>query len=153
MGDEARGDGFMKVNVSVVLLDEQDRVLMLQRSRTEDFLPGVWELPGGGLKEGEHPKEAARREVVEETGIDSEIFFPIDCFCYWTKGEYTVEIVFLGRAEKTTEIRLSSEHVDWQWVDETSVRRLNCTPEIQAVLERTWANWMKRLRGRTVLGY
>jgi len=32
-------------------------------------LPDAWTLPGGGLEHGEHPAEAAVREVAEETGL------------------------------------------------------------------------------------
>jgi len=32
-----------------------------------------WSLPGGGLEPGEHPEQAAVREVREETGYDVEI--------------------------------------------------------------------------------
>jgi 8-oxo-dGTP pyrophosphatase MutT (NUDIX family) len=31
-----------------------------------------WALPGGGLDHGEHPREALRREVYEETGLHVE---------------------------------------------------------------------------------
>ncbi len=31
-----------------------------------------WTLPGGGVDHGEHPREALRREVHEETGLDVE---------------------------------------------------------------------------------
>lgn len=32
--------------------------------------PGAWQMPQGGIDAGETPAEAARREVVEETGTD-----------------------------------------------------------------------------------
>lgn len=31
--------------------------------------PDTWVLPGGGVDHGEHPRDAVRREVYEETGL------------------------------------------------------------------------------------
>lgn len=54
--------------VMVVVLDEGgEHVLMAFRHRC---VPDIWswELPGGLVEDGEHPADAARRELVEETG-------------------------------------------------------------------------------------
>lgn len=52
--------------VSVIITNLGGDVLLLKHS----YGPKVWGLPGGGLKPGEDPQEAARREVREELGVD-----------------------------------------------------------------------------------
>jgi 8-oxo-dGTP pyrophosphatase MutT (NUDIX family) len=52
---------------AVVMLDDEDRVLLLRRHRFVTDTWG-WEVPAGGIDEGETPAEAAVREAIEESG-------------------------------------------------------------------------------------
>ncbi|MDH5748723.1 MAG: NUDIX hydrolase [Rhodospirillales bacterium] len=56
--------------VGIVIIDE-DRILLVRR--TKPPRQGRWSLPGGVQETGETVFEAARREVLEETGITVEI--------------------------------------------------------------------------------
>jgi len=46
-----------------------DEEVLLTRMSSRTRIPGRWTLPGGGLDHGEDPREALRREVLEETGL------------------------------------------------------------------------------------
>ncbi len=65
----------------MMAVDKKDRVLLVRQYR----LPAgkdLWELPAGKLDEGETPLVAARRELIEETGVRAKkwkklvTFFP-----------------------------------------------------------------------------
>jgi 8-oxo-dGTP pyrophosphatase MutT (NUDIX family) len=55
----------------VFLVDPEGRVLMQHRDQHAKVSPNQWAMPGGKIEEGETPEEAARREVLEETGLDA----------------------------------------------------------------------------------
>lgn len=59
--------------VSVVITNLGGDVLLLKHS----YGPDVWSLPGGGLKTGEDPLAAARREVREELGVELARIEPV----------------------------------------------------------------------------
>ena len=56
-----------QVTVGAVVTNEEGRVLLLRHV----FRPGSgWGVPGGFLEKGEQPDRAARRELLEETGLE-----------------------------------------------------------------------------------
>jgi len=55
------------VDIAVVSTEESPRVLLIRR-KNEPFA-GMWALPGGFIDENESPMDAARRELLEETGV------------------------------------------------------------------------------------
>lgn len=62
----------------VILLDAEDRVLLLRASDPANRAGGHWwEVPGGGMDPGETSAEAAARELYEETGITEADIGPL----------------------------------------------------------------------------
>ncbi len=57
------------VVVAAGVIVENGRVLLTQR-KAGAHLEGAWEFPGGKLQAGEDPREALRRELREELGVD-----------------------------------------------------------------------------------
>ena len=59
--------------VCVIARDLEGQVLLVQHS----YGPPGWYIPGGGLKRGEDPADAARRELREETGCEIDGLKPL----------------------------------------------------------------------------
>ena len=55
------------VNAASVVVLLRGAVLMVERARPP--LAGLWSFPGGRLEPGEDAETAARRELLEETGL------------------------------------------------------------------------------------
>jgi len=93
----------------VVILDEEDRALMLLRPGWIGWGPNTWAYPGGEIEEGEAPLDAAIRETKEETTLEiaglKEVNLEVDIGAhpYYTR-DYKGSVV------------IDFEHDDWKWM-------------------------------------
>jgi len=100
-----------------LLLDDDGRLLLLERSREARLGPGLWGLPAGRIEPGESAEQAARREMDEEIGPGHEVTLqryigPIRDTYYG--GQYEIHL-FHYRWHGGT-VRLNHEHTAWAWV-------------------------------------
>ena len=61
----------------VALINTGDEILLVNQQGENDAAPG-WSVPGGVVEDGEMLKDALRREVREETGIEVLTVGPIE---------------------------------------------------------------------------
>jgi 8-oxo-dGTP diphosphatase len=61
----------MKRVVAAVIVRD-GKLLVCQRTKHQT-MPLKWEFPGGKIEEGEQPRDALRRELEEELGIDATV--------------------------------------------------------------------------------
>lgn len=59
------------LTVDVIIRLSGDRIILIRRGRSP--YRGSWAIPGGFVEYGETVEDAARREALEETGLDVEI--------------------------------------------------------------------------------
>ena len=118
--------------VGVVLIDARGLVFAGQRI---DSPSPAWQMPQGGIDDGEKPKEAAFRELLEETGVTRELVEFVGKTHRWVTYDLPPELLgkvwggkFRGQRQKwflfrfkgrDSDIKITNDHAEfaqWRWI-------------------------------------
>ncbi|MEO1950009.1 RNA pyrophosphohydrolase [Thioclava sp.] len=119
-------------NVGVVLMNPAGLVFAGQRIDN----PGpAWQMPQGGIDKGEKPKEAALRELEEETGVNPDLVEIVAKTSDWVRYDLPHDLVpkiwngrWRGQEQKwflmrflgsDDQVRIETDHPEfsvWQWM-------------------------------------
>jgi 8-oxo-dGTP diphosphatase len=102
----------MKQVVAAVIV-KHGKILVCQRTKHQT-MPLKWEFPGGKIEDGEQPRDALRRELEEELGIDARIGEEISRIRHDYKAGSSVELRFYVVDEYNGEIQ-NKIFRDVQW--------------------------------------
>jgi ADP-ribose diphosphatase len=123
----------------MMAVDDRRRILLVRQYR----LPAgtnLWELPAGRLDPGEKPLQAARRELVEETGYRARrwkklvSFFPSPGFVSEKMTIFLATHLTAGRAQP-----MEDERIECRWFPAKQVEQMIRANRIQD--------------GKTIIGY
>jgi 8-oxo-dGTP diphosphatase len=94
MTDSAKGPAPILAAGGIVLRGKVRPRVAIVRMRREK----AWVLPKGKLLRGEHPREAAKREVLEETGFEVSVHEFLGSMAYAAEGKIKIVQFWLMRA-------------------------------------------------------
>ena len=105
-----------------IVLFSSDEFLLIQHSTKPNGDEGHWDFPKGHVEGSETELETAKRELIEETGIVNFRLF--DGFKHrieynFQKGNEIIpkEVIFFLAESNTKEVKLSSEHENFVWLN------------------------------------
>ena len=121
----------MRIGVGIIVLNLNNQVFVGKR---KDNPNDKWQMPQGGVDEGEDYITAMKRELKEETGIENiKIIKEIEKIYQYELPENLVGIIWKGkyRGQKQkwfitrflgqeSEINLNTKHaefIDWKWIE------------------------------------
>jgi 8-oxo-dGTP diphosphatase len=99
--------------VVAALIFRDEKILVCQRTRHQT-MPLKWEFPGGKIEPGEQPRDALRRELDEELGIDATIGEEVARIRHDYKNGAAVELRFYAVREYKGDIE-NRIFKDMQW--------------------------------------
>ena len=120
----------LRKGVGIILLNKENKVFVAKRI---DNPKNFWQMPQGGIDEGENYYEAALRELEEETSIVNVKFIQeIDKKLTYILPDHLIGIIWKGKFKGQTqkwfvmrftgnesEININTKHpefLDWKWI-------------------------------------
>jgi 8-oxo-dGTP diphosphatase len=128
------------VVVAAGVLVERGRVLLTRR-KAGTHLEGAWELPGGKVQAGEDPRQALRRELREELGIQVAVGEIVDVtFHRYEEARKAVLLLFFEaeRLPGSPDPR-AIDVAAFEWAGADGLQATRFPPADVAVLEKVRA--------------
>jgi len=148
-------------NVGIVLMNRDGRIFAGQRI---DNPGAAWQMPQGGIDAGEKPREAALRELFEETGVRADLVEKIAKTEDWVTYDLPDELIgniwggkYRGQKQKwflfrfngeDSDVNIATEHPEfsvWQWMEPAEVVE-KIVPFKRAVYEQVFEIFAEHLR-------
>ena len=121
----------MRSGVGIIILNNHNQVFVGKR---KDNPGNKWQMPQGGVDEGESFYNAMKRELFEETGIKNiKILKELEKIYRYELPENLVGIIWKGKYRgqkqkwfitrflgKDNEININTKHpefIDWKWIE------------------------------------
>lgn len=104
--------------VSAAVVIEHARVLLTRR-KSGTHLAGLWEFPGGKVEPDEDPRDALRRELFEELGIECAVGDIVDvAFHRYPDADRSMLLLFYEatRSAESPEPR-ALDVAEFQWAE------------------------------------
>ena len=122
-----------RLTVKAVILDDQQRCLLVRRSASNHSFVGCWEWPGGKVDDGEDFATALLREVSEETDLAVEITGLAGATMYEMPAIHMV-LLCMEASRVSGELRLSEEHDNLAWVPFTEFHKYAFSPGVDVFM-------------------
>ncbi len=155
-----------RANVGAALFARDGRVLVGRRADMPTDAGGIWQLPQGGIDEGEEPRAAVMRELAEEIGTENAAI--VGEHPDWLSYDLPPELVgralggrYRGQRQRwfalrflggDDEIRLDAhppaEFDAWRWIefDRLPTLRVGFKHDIYRVLTKSFASFASPAR-------
>lgn len=112
------------ITVAVSALIYDNNILLIKRKKQP--YAGYWALPGGKIEAGEHIKDAALREIKEETGITADYVKLNGSFSELINGgkkEYTSFLVFVSTLKPHHNNQIEGDEGKLSWFDLDNIKQ------------------------------
>ena len=105
--------GLLHQSVTIFLRNSREEIFLQQRSKRDDWLPGLWTAScTGHVKSGEDPLNTAKREMKEELGVECEPIFLFRFLAPTVKSQGRIERELATVYEVTSDSQLILDTVE-----------------------------------------
>ena len=136
----ACGNKHWGLNGAAGILIVREHEILLQHRAPWVHNGDTWGIPGGARDSHESTIEAAFREAVEETGIDTALLTPLHTFTD-NHGVWKYETVIAHAADGLVAHEVNDESQEVRWVEISKVDQLDLHPSFR----NSWPELMKLL--------
>lgn len=123
------------LTVKAIIITKDHKILLLKRPNK-----GRWDLPGGGVDDGENLPQAIIREVNEEAGLLIDNALPVYTYirALKSKPEKLIQFVMsrINTLSSDLNITLSDEHESYKFFDFVDMTTLQMVPSYLEALRR-----------------
>ena len=131
--NRAKDNGVEKIVVGAVIMNDNGEILLMRR-KEDDFMGGIFEIPGGNAEKGEGIYEVLAREIKEETNLDfKKVMTYINYFDYLSGSRKKCR-QFNFKVEVKGGPIVLTEHDTYKWVRLDEIEVQNVSEEVKECL-------------------
>jgi 8-oxo-dGTP diphosphatase len=133
--------------VTAAIICRDNKILITRRPQDKQH-GGLWEFPGGKLHDNESPRDALKRELAEELGIEITVGSILDAAYY--RYEWGPVLVLAYLCQKQEGIIRNLEVAEHRWIDAEDFHQFDMLPADLPIVQKLMDGEHEKLAGQGI---